>query len=241
MWNSTIAAFWVFAISLCCSVARADVIEDCGIPRLLRSALPFLSCPPSTNMEPVLLEMANQRGTVRLKVPRAYVESAESPKDGKLGGSVVLNAFLPDMLPFVLAERAGHKVHGRFINGIELRSEDALWIWLKPYGGIDEKEITYIQQNLLRGPDYANLFETYFQKYQGHANQNSGYFFPLSGERTIIQFTRNPNTSELTGCTLQYSLDSDIWVHASFSGVHLAEYQRIREKVPNLLNSFVVK
>ena len=205
--------------------------------------------PVSTSMEPREITLVSRTGsTVRLRVPEAYIRRAggldliENAADGTPGGNVVIVAYLPDMLPKHLAERAGHKVHGPGIAGVYVASEDEVRIDVNPESPVAwAQQIERAKKNFTYDRD-ADGFAVYYKKLSyspdGKRQRYEDVLIPLGREDAVIDCALG-QSGERLGCNVSVPQEGPVRLEVQLWSTHLMQRREIVSKARSLVNSFI--
>lgn len=216
-------------------VTHASDIQNLPEPNrlwFLEPYMPFLGPAASTSMELVSLEIKTPtQKTVGLKIPRAYISTVSA--SGQIEQTFInLAVYLPDYLPNVLAKKAGHRIRGRIINGIELRSEEEIGIGIRPArAGLDRDIIKSIKSSHISGGSFKDDFDVFYSMRRQTPtsepipDKHSGYFIPSQQDRVSIRLNALPATGELSGLSMRFNLSDDLIVEVSFAPKYLGQYQ----------------
>jgi hypothetical protein len=202
--------------------------------------------PVSTSMASREVILVSRTGsTIRLRVPEAYIHRAggremiENVSEGKPGGGVVMEVYLPDLLPRHLAEQAGYKVHGPGIGGIYLRSEDEVRIDISPVTPVSwAREIELAKSKYTYDHNTEN-YAIYYQTLPADAHRRfKDVLIPLESEDAIIDCALS-QSGERLGCTLSLPQEGPTKLQIGLWSTHLPEWPEIVSKARVLVNSVI--
>ena len=128
---------------------------------------------PSTNMDPVTIELTNRvNKVIALRIPRAYIAEISEPRK-IVQTYITLVVYFPDYFPRFMADQAGHKTRGEIINGVELRSKEEIAIDLRVTApGTVAKSIEWTRSNRVNGGTFKDKFDLYYDVFQPPTRRN---------------------------------------------------------------------
>src|SRR5262245_881471 len=225
----------------------APRVQDIPGPNRLWFLEPLMprTSTPSTDMNPVAIELTNRAGkAIVLRIPRAYIAEISDPRE-TAQTYITLAVYFPDYLPRFLADRAGHKTRGKIINGVELRSKEEVAIELRvTVPGTLRKSIEWTRGNRIDGGTFREKFDLYYDVFRPtphvppEPRKEIGYLIPHGSDDLIIRCAANLETHEMLGCRMKFELE-DLEVQVAFSSNYLDEYSHVKNRVVEIVGSFI--
>jgi hypothetical protein len=206
--------------------------------------------PATSSMKPREVTLVNRSGDMtRLLVPAAYVdrgggwELIVSGTSDHPGGFVTLQAYLPELLPKLIAEQMGYKVHGPVRLGIYLASEDMVSIRISPANAFNwERHVQWTKERYTYERDadgYAIYYETLHLQNTG-SWRSKEVLIPIGDPEVVIECALS-QTRERLGCNVEVPSDGVVQLNFMIWSTHLVERHEIEAKVRALVDSFVTR